>query len=694
MAYSPLYHTGNGVTTDYNISWDYLDKDFVKVLVNGVSVGFTWISDTVIRCSAAPAVGARVAIVRQTTGEPITEWGAGVTILGEDLNLATRQALHLAEEADAIVDTAIAASDTVANVYDAKNKRIINLANGGAGNDAVNKAQLDVEASTRAAADTAEANARIAGDASTLNSAKEYTDIREASILAEMTADAAAAEAAKNTAVTKAGEASASATAAAASAVEAAASASSAAASVVAAASSYDQFDDRFLGSKTSDPTVDNDGNALVVGALYYNSVIGKVKVYNGVGWQLAFNDTTVASAIPNDSSTVSGANVAAALDTLKTLVDGKAATSHTHTIANVTGLQTALDGKAASSHTHAIADTTGLQTALDAKFDKSGGTLTGDAFSSGTVGSSVSGAAASVTATGGNAQLYLSKSGTGKANRVHGLSGGVIRWIFDLGNDLAEAGSNTGSDLYIHRHADNGAYLGVSFSINRASGEVFLEGSRALTAANLNTVIPRLAADAGAVSGDLNAQVSSGFYRLNPPLTNGPGGVDYGQMLVSRGSDTAVQVCWDSGIGKMAFRAGSAIGGTPAWSAWRTVIHDGNIATYAPGPQESGWLSVPSPNTTVSWTHGLGTRPRLFGATAICIDAGGDGGYSQWDAVRLDNWCDFNNSAAQGVSANGTVVKYHRAPTTSWITVPGGNTGSSVALDPAKWNIRLWAIL
>ena len=52
----------------------------------------------------------------------------------------------------------------------------------------------------------------------------------------------------------------------------------------------------------------------------------------------------------------------------------GYAASSHTHSIANVTGLQTALDGKqasgsyAASSHSHIISDVTGLQTALDGK--------------------------------------------------------------------------------------------------------------------------------------------------------------------------------------------------------------------------------------------------------------------------------------------------------------------------------------
>ncbi len=74
--------------------------------------------------------------------------------------------------------------------------------------------------------------------------------------------------------------------------------------------------------------------------------------------------------------ATISSANKVAqsAVTNLTTDLAGKAAATHTHTIANVTGLQTALDGKqasgsyAAASHGHAISDTTGLQTALDGK--------------------------------------------------------------------------------------------------------------------------------------------------------------------------------------------------------------------------------------------------------------------------------------------------------------------------------------
>ena len=58
-----------------------------------------------------------------------------------------------------------------------------------------------------------------------------------------------------------------------------------AAASAASAAASYDEFDDRYLGSKTSDPTVDNDGNALQVGAEYWNSVSNERRTWTGSAW-------------------------------------------------------------------------------------------------------------------------------------------------------------------------------------------------------------------------------------------------------------------------------------------------------------------------------------------------------------------------------------------------------------------------
>jgi len=47
------------------------------------------------------------------------------------------------------------------------------------------------------------------------------------------------------------------------------------------------------LGPKASDPTVDNDGDALSQGDLYFNTTSNVLKVYNGSSWQLAAVDAT-----------------------------------------------------------------------------------------------------------------------------------------------------------------------------------------------------------------------------------------------------------------------------------------------------------------------------------------------------------------------------------------------------------------
>ena len=64
--------------------------------------------------------------------------------------------------------------------------------------------------------------------------------------------------------------------------------ASNASASATNAAASYDSFDDRYLGAKASDPTLDNDGDALLTGALYYDSTNSVMKVYSGSEWNNA----------------------------------------------------------------------------------------------------------------------------------------------------------------------------------------------------------------------------------------------------------------------------------------------------------------------------------------------------------------------------------------------------------------------
>src|SRR6056300_2749 len=82
-------------------------------------------------------------------------------------------------------------------------------------------------------------------------------------------------------ATTSATNAANSATAAATSETNAATSETNAATSEANAAASYDNFDDRYLGAKSSDPSVDNDGDALIDGALYFDTTNNVMKVYD-----------------------------------------------------------------------------------------------------------------------------------------------------------------------------------------------------------------------------------------------------------------------------------------------------------------------------------------------------------------------------------------------------------------------------
>ena len=92
---------------------------------------------------------------------------------------------------------------------------------------------------------------------------------------------------------TSATNASNSASAASTSATNAANSATAAQNAQTAAEAALDNFTDTYLGAFSSDPTLDNDGNALSAGDLYFNTGINRLKVYSGSAWLNAIVDTT-----------------------------------------------------------------------------------------------------------------------------------------------------------------------------------------------------------------------------------------------------------------------------------------------------------------------------------------------------------------------------------------------------------------
>jgi len=99
------------------------------------------------------------------------------------------------------------------------------------------------------------------------------------------------------------------------------------------AAASYDAFDDRYLGSKASAPTLDNDGAALLTGALYFNTTTPKMWVYSGTVW--------LETAPTATSVTVSQISDVTATATEVNYIDGV-----------TSAIQTQLDGKVGSTYT------------------------------------------------------------------------------------------------------------------------------------------------------------------------------------------------------------------------------------------------------------------------------------------------------------------------------------------------------
>ena len=124
---------------------------------------------------------------------------------------------------------------------------------------------LIVDAATAATSSTNAASSATAAASSATAAASSQT-------AAASSATSAASSA--TTATTKASEATTAKTAA-----ETAQTAAETA--KTAAETALDTFDDRYLGAKSSDPTLDNDGNALIDGALYFNTTDNVTKVYD-----------------------------------------------------------------------------------------------------------------------------------------------------------------------------------------------------------------------------------------------------------------------------------------------------------------------------------------------------------------------------------------------------------------------------
>ena len=153
-----------------------------------------------------------------------------------------------------------------------------------------------------------------------------------------------------------------SATASANSASAAAASATAAQNAQTAAEAALDTFDDDFLGAKSSDPTLDNDGNALTDGALYFDTTNNVMKVYDlgNTQWKqltpTSSQQTNIDAAVANASNinavggNISNVNTVAGNNTNINTVAGN--NSNISTVAGISSNVTTVAGAVSAINT------------------------------------------------------------------------------------------------------------------------------------------------------------------------------------------------------------------------------------------------------------------------------------------------------------------------------------------------------
>ena len=352
MATTQTTAAGNGSLTSFSFTFQYLEESDVYVsltvdstgakteltqttdwvFANATTISFNAISPATDwqETTGAPKSGVTVRIYRVTaTDSAQATFFAGSAIRAQDLNDNALQLLYATQETvNRRVDST---GGSMTGDLDMNQNKVIDLGTPTASTDASTKGYVDstvglaggYAAAAAASASAAAASETAAETAETNAETAETNAAASASAAATSASNAATSATAASTAQTAAETAETNAetaeTNAASSAAAASSSATSAATSAASALAAFDNFDDTYLGAKASDPTVDNDGDPLTGGDLYYNTTNDVMRVYTGSVWVTAYVPGDAANITSTATGDVSATNVQAAIAELDT---------------------------------------------------------------------------------------------------------------------------------------------------------------------------------------------------------------------------------------------------------------------------------------------------------------------------------------------------------------------------------------
>ena len=317
MAFAIDTYTGNGSTTSFSITFPYIEQAHVIVTVDGVTktltTHYTFSNASTISFGTAPASSTVIKITRSSNRTArLVDYQDGSTLTEATLDQDANQAFFMAQEAIDVTENTIALNAN--DEWDATTKKIINVTDPTTAQGAATKNYVDT---------------KLAADISTVNT---YKTAAETAKTAAETAETNAETAETNAVTAK----------------------NAALVAQAAAETALDTFDDRFLGAKSSNPSVDNDGNALVDGALYFDTTNDIMKVYNLAN--TTWYQLTLTTSNQNNVNTVVGQisptnNIAtvAGLNSEITTVAGN--NTNITTLAGISNLTNLADAHAAVSN-------------------------------------------------------------------------------------------------------------------------------------------------------------------------------------------------------------------------------------------------------------------------------------------------------------------------------------------------------
>jgi hypothetical protein len=240
-----------------------------------------------------------------------------------------------------------------------------------------------------------------------------------------------------------------------------------------AALAALDNFDDRFLGTKASDPSLDNDGDPLTEGVFYWNTTSNLFRVYDGADWA---------------NMTVSNGDLAA-LDQVDTaqIVDS-AVTTIKIADAAITAAKASV---ASQAEAEAGTDTTKLMTPERVK--QAIEALTPDSGSFKTLGTIPAGVAGSITDDGSwstysNFVIIVNYGGanspvTPKAN------GSTVSIDFAWGRFANSSGTTSQSSIYMGHNVGTTTGIGIIHLSGLGSTELNIQVSSGSESAGQNAM-------------------------------------------------------------------------------------------------------------------------------------------------------------------------------------------------------------